>query len=260
MGLSGPADPAGHTVTVHRFYVPETLASNQRLRLPDEEASHLTRSLRLDVGALIRVFDGRGHEYSARIDVIGRSGVVVETQSPMQAAREPRVALTLAQAILTGRHFDAIVRDATMLGVTTIQPLVTTYTDRPKSTLRQGGTPSRWQRVAIASAKQSGRAHVPVVRKIRSFDEHLSHLTDTTHLVLVEPGRGASSTQSAAWRQRPAPESATLSVGPEGGWTDAELDQAAEGGELLTLGPRTFRAETAPIVALSVLQFLWGDL
>ena len=245
----------------HRFYVPETLASGQRLRLPDEEASHLTRALRLEAGATIRVFDGCGHEFTARVETVSRTGVFVETQTSIDPTPEPEVAVTLAQAVLKGRHFDTVVRDATMLGVATIQPLLTTYTDMRKSAALRPALRSRWQRVAIAAAKQSGRAFVPHVREVASFDEHLSQLANTTHLILVEPGHVCAAAEPEKWRHRAPPSSATLSVGPEGGWTDAELTHAtAEGAEPVTLGTRTLRADAVPVVALSVLQFAWGDL
>ena len=245
----------------HRFYVPETLAAGERLRLPDDEAAHLTRALRLEPGANIRVFDGCGHEFTAQVDTVSRSGVVVETQSSVTPLSEPKVALTLAQAVLKGRHFDSVVRDATMLGVATIQPLVTTYTDMRTSAAIRPAMRARWQRVAVAAAKQSGRAYVPRVREVASFDEHLSQLANTTHLVLVEPEHTRASPGPEEWRHRTPPASATLSVGPEGGWTDAELTRAAtEGAELVTLGSRTLRADAVPVVAVSVLQFLWGDL
>src|SRR2546426_11773221 len=105
-----------------RFYVPDAHAPGDLVALPDEEADHLTRVLRLKAGDAVRVFNGRGHEFDAVVDQAGKSGVHVRVGRAAQPAPEPRVAITLAQAVLKGDKMDDVVRDATMLGVAEIQP------------------------------------------------------------------------------------------------------------------------------------------
>ena len=245
----------------HRFYAPTASRTVVRVRLPDGEAAHLTHALRLKAGATIRVFDGRGHEFSGAIVTTDRTGTVVETLEPVDPAPEPRVAITLAQAVLKGRKFDSVVRDAVMLGVSVVRPLITAHTDVPDAALRGDSACERWEKIAVASAKQSGRAVVPVIESPISFDRHLSGAGDGLRVILVEPPARPPCGRLDRLTSRPRPRRAMLTIGPEGGWSEHELTRArAEGWEPLTLGSRTLRADAAPVVSLAVLLYVWGDL
>lgn len=245
----------------HRFYAPKASHTGARVRLPDSEAAHLTHALRLKVGATIRLFDGQGHEFSGAIVSTDRTGTVVETLEPVAPAPEPQVAITLAQAVLKGRKFDSVVRDAVMLGVSTIRPLTTAHTDVPEAALRGDSARQRWEKIAVASAKQSGRAVVPVIESPMSFDRHLSETDDGLHVMLIEPPAGPPHDRLDLVASQTRPRHAMLTIGPEGGWSDDELSCAREEGwETLTLGSRTLRADAAPVVAIAVLLYVWGEL
>src|SRR5689334_1174781 len=136
-----------------RFYVPDARADAGTVALPEEEAQHLTRVLRLRAGDRIRVFDGRGHEFDAVVDGAGKSAVVVRVLSPREPAPEARVAVTLAQAVLKGDKMDDVIRDAVMLGAAAIQPLVTDRTEVSGAALGRGRRVERWHRVAVSAAK-----------------------------------------------------------------------------------------------------------
>ena len=102
---------------------------------------------------------------------------------------------------------------------------------------------------------------MPVIESPLSVDRHLSDVGEGLHLMLVEPATGPSRDRLDALAARPSPQNASLTIGPEGGWSEDELSRAhAEGWELLTLGSRTLRADAAPVAAVSVLLFLWGEL
>jgi len=245
----------------HRFYVPEVSEVDQRLRLPDDEAAHLTRVLRLGAGATIHLFDGQGHEFKASVTSVERHGVEAQCLEAVDPTPEPSVSLTLAQAVLKGRAFDDVVRDATMLGVRAIQPLVTERTNAPLDAVRRDALRARWQRVAVASSKQSGRAVVPVVRPVLSLIDHLSTCHDERHLMLVEPSASHAPTSALALAGPNPPATATVTIGPEGGWTEAEREQGKlRGCDVVTLGARTLRADAVPVAAVSVLLYVWGDL
>ena len=245
----------------HRFFVPDVSRAQQRLRLPDDEAAHLTRVLRLGAGTTVRLFDGRGHEFTARVTSVERHAVEVQCLEVVDSTPEPSVLLTLAQSVLKGRAFDTVVRDATMLGVHAIQPLVTERTDAPQDAVRAEALLARWQRVAVASSKQSGRAVVPVVRPVLSLMSHLSACQDARHLMLVEPSAHHAPTGTQALAGPAPPATATVTIGPEGGWTEAEREIGRlQGCELVTLGARTLRADAVPVAAVSVLLYVWGDL
>src|SRR6187399_2295872 len=116
--------------------------------LADDEARHLSQVLRLGAGDEVAVFDGAGREFRARVERVTRDGALVRLIEEQAAAPEPRVRLTLAQAALKGEKMDDVVRDATMMGVASIEPLVTEHT---AAHLKEGRAPERWRRIAVAS-------------------------------------------------------------------------------------------------------------
>jgi len=247
-----------------RFFAPDAIRSGVVIALPDDEAQHLTRVLRLKAGAAISVFDGRGHEFEAVVEKAGKSQVLVAVgRSREPVAREPRVAVTLAQAVLKGDKMDDVVRDAVMMGVAAIQPLVTTRTEVALPALQRGRRVERWHRVAVASAKQSGRATVPTILPPRLFETVPVALADMTlpgpGLMLVEPG-ASDEALSLADLDPAAPRETTLLIGPEGGWTSEEIALASRACRLITLRAPTLRADAMPLIALSALLTAWREL
>jgi 16S rRNA (uracil1498-N3)-methyltransferase len=246
---------------VHRFYAPALDPGDETVALPRDEAEHLTRVLRLGVGDTVAVFDGRGHEFVARVASALRREVRVQIVSRVEPAAESGVALTLAQAILKGDKMDDVIRDAVMLGIAAIQPIVTKRSETTVAALLRGARVDRWRRVALASAKQSRRAVLPEIRMPLTLDTALGEPAAALRLMLVEPAAAASVEPISVLQQVPAPADATLFVGPEGGWAAEEWTHAAACGvRLISLGPRTLRADAVPVAAMSVLQFLWGEL
>jgi 16S rRNA (uracil1498-N3)-methyltransferase len=246
---------------VHRFFAPALDAGDDTVTLPRDEAEHLTRVLRLGIGDTVAVFDGRGGEFLARVASLARRDVRVQVLSRLEPAAEAAVALTLVQAILKGDKMDDVVRDAVMLGVAAIQPIVTAHTDTTIAALVRGGRVERWRRVALASVKQSRRAVLPEIRTPLPFAGHLGDPPAALRLMLVEPAASADAESLAAVQALAVPGDAALLVGPEGGWSAEECAAArAAGVRLVTLGHRTLRADAVPVAAISVLQFLWRDL
>lgn len=224
-------------------------------QLPPDEAHHLTLVLRLREGDEISVFDGRGSEWRGRVESASRRGARVRLVDRIPPAAEPRVAVTLAQAILKGDRMDAVVRDATMLGISAVQPLVTRRTIVRATAVRAESARERWRRVAIASAKQCRRAVVPEIRPLLEFEAWVADVRNG--IMLIEPDAASAADSN---QLRAASDRAELIVGPEGGWEEAEIAAARRAGcKTLTLGALTLRAETAPIVAIAVLRARWGD-
>jgi len=244
-----------------RFHAPDARSAGEEIALPGEEARHLTRVLRLGVGDAVRVFDGRGHEFAASVTSVARDAVRVRLEEACPAAREATVAITLAQAVLKGDRMDDVVRDAVMMGVAAIQPIVTTRTEVSIAALARGRRRERWERVAIASAKQCGRAVVPPVHEPVTFDALVSRLAATEAVVpimLVEPSAGGEVVSLSALSPTP-PTAATALVGPEGGWTEEEIAAAAPVCRLVSLGGRTLRADAMALVAIAALFSRWGE-
>jgi 16S rRNA (uracil1498-N3)-methyltransferase len=226
-------------------------------RLSGEEARHLSQVLRLGAGDEVAVFDGEGREFRARVEEVARDGALVRLVEEHVAAPEPSVRVTLAQAALKGEKMDDVVRDATMMGVAAIEPVVTDHT---VAHLKEGRAPERWRRIAVASAKQCRRAVVPRIGEGVRLVEWIARDPSALRVMLVEPSASVEGHPASALQgERPA--TATILIGPEGGWSAGEIGSAVAAGYLpITLGRRTLRADATPLVALGVLQYLWSDL
>ena len=245
-----------------RFHAPDAQAPGEVVPLPDDEAEHLTRVLRLKAGDAVRVFNGRGGEFDAVVEQAGKNGALVRVGAAQRPAPEARVAITLAQAALKGDKMDDMVRDAVMLGVAVIQPIVTERAEVTRASLARSQRRDRWQRIAISSAKQCGRATVPPILEPLDFGELVEALAKLAlpqpALVFVEPDAGQDATRLSELDLSPQ-RAATVIIGPEGGWTDSEIEHAASVARLVTLGGRTLRADAMPVVALAALFTIWGE-
>lgn len=243
-------------MTLPRFYLPALNPARRDAVLPEDEANHLTRVMRLGTGADIAVFDGRGREHRARVVSAARGRVQVEVGAPITPAPEVRVPLTLVQAVLKGDKMDAVIRDATMMGVSAIEPVITART-----IARAPRDNQRWGRVAVASAKQCRRAVVPTIAEPRGFDDWLIASAHGSRLLLVEPAGTDLPLSSLRILEDHAPASLALIVGPEGGWTGDEQLAAERAGCIpVTLGPLTLRADAVAIAALAIARFALRDL
>ena len=180
-----------------------------------------------------------------------------------QAVPEARIAVTLAQAVLKGDKMDGVVRDAVMMGVAAIQPMVTARSEVTLAALRRGHRQERWQRIAVSSAKQCGRAVVPPILAPRTFESVARSLADMTlpgpGLIFVEPSASADAL-SLGDLDLTAPRETTVLIGPEGGWTSEEIALGSTACRLVTLGARTLRADAMAMVALTALFAHWREL
>jgi 16S rRNA (uracil1498-N3)-methyltransferase len=240
-------------MTRRRFFAPPSAfnLTKRVVTLTADEARHLREVLRLKPGDAVSVFDGAGKEFRARVAQARREFAELELDEEIEPARpESPLQLTLAVALLKGEKFDLVVQKATELGVTKIVPLVTRYADiklRDESDATK--RVARWQRIALEAAKQSGRALVPEVTLPNPF---ASVLENRCLLFSEKGGHGLTQIDT---------DTVTAIIGSEGGWADEELDQARAGGaQIVTLGGRILRAETAAITATALLQHRFGDL
>ena len=240
-----------------RFFVPEARPDHPIVDLPSAEAHHLRHVLRLGAGADVFVFDGRGREWAGRVAGAGRARVTIELVREVPPIVEPRVTVTLGIGLLKGDQMDAVVRDATALGVATIAPIVSEHVAVGRRARAQESARVRWERVAIAAARQCGRSVVPAIAPVRPLDAVVEAAGSLARYLCVEPARQGAQAIAPAAIDRP--DKALVIVGPEGGWSAAEVDRAvARGLSLVHLGPRTLRADLAPAVLLSALWTVWG--
>lgn len=245
-----------------RFYAPDANESGDVIALPDDEAEHLTRVLRLKEGDALRVFNGRGRQFEAVVEQAGKAGVHVRLGNVAESAPEPRVAITLAQAVLKGDKMDDVVRDATMMGAAEIQPIISTRSEVTRASLVRGRRRQRWERIAVSSAKQCGRATVPRILDAIEFEKLIdalgTMLLPLPGLMLVEPNAAAQTTPASELDLSPK-RGATVLIGPEGGWTPAEIERGASVCRLITVGSRTLRADAMCVVALSAFFTMWRE-
>ncbi len=240
-----------------RLYVPGLDPRIDRISLPDGESHHVTRVLRLRPGDRVRVFDGSGREWSARLAPAERRAPArIERLEEIAARPEPPVRVTLAAGILKGDHMDAVIRDATMMGAAAIVPLASEFVTVPAKAWEGTAALERWRRVAVASAKQCGRAVVPLIEPPMSPDAALRRDPDSTRLMFVEP---AAHGEAGHVADVEAPErSALVLLGPEGGWSLQEVSAARGAGvHMVRLGPRTIRGDAMAAVALAALWAVW---
>ena len=225
-----------------RFFVSELRPRGMTLEAA--EAHHLIHVLRLSEGDRVAVFDGQGRAAEARISRIAEDRVELELGDPLPS-RESPLELTLGVAVPKGNKMSWIVQKLTELGAVAIHPLVTERSDVDRTFVTK--RLERWRRIALEAAKQCGRSRVPEIAEPASFD------------ALAQPGALVLTPGAPALPANVVP--GPLLIGPEGGWSEAELTAARERSlERFGLGPRTLRTETAAVTAAALLQWLAGDL
>jgi 16S rRNA (uracil1498-N3)-methyltransferase len=205
------------------------------------------------------VFDGRGHEFEGHVVRVNRNAAVVSLDRPVAPLPPSPVATTLVQAVLKGDKMDDVVRDATMVGVHRLIPIVTERTLVKVSALERAHARERWERVAVSSAKQCRRASLPTIDSPRPFLDWLKTPPDGPRMLLVEPSAddGALPLKEVLSGE---PAVVACAVGPEGGWTVEEQEQAAAAGCALTsLGPMTLRADAAGLIAVALINFAFDS-
>ena len=239
--------------------MPGVTAASERVELPEDEAEHLVRVLRLGVGDEVDVFDGRGSLWRAEVVQVGKKSAAIKTLERGRPARELDLALTLVVSVLKGDKMDDVVRDAVMLGVSSIRPVISERSETSLAAMARSSRIARWQRIAVASAKQCGRAVVPPVHDAAPLDWYWSESGNATRVMCVEPSAVLGDVVGV--QSVPRSDAVDVIVGPEGGWAVPEVAAAHDSGAILmSLGGRTLRADAVPIVALTALLTIWGDL
>ena len=237
-----------------RLYFPGTIADHGECHVAAPQAHHVIHVLRLQPGAALILFDGRGVEFPALIKRIDKSGLTLTVSGHRAVSRESPLRVVLAQGVSSGERMDYTVQKCVELGVSAIQPLITQRSVVRLNAERAEKRVAHWQAIAASACEQCGRNLLPEVLPVQPLMKWLVTPAPGTRYLLSP--RAATGLRDLA---RPA-EGVTLLVGPEGGW-NAEETTAAHGAGFtpLTLGPRVLRTETAAAAALAAMQALWGD-
>ncbi|PUA27751.1 MAG: 16S rRNA (uracil(1498)-N(3))-methyltransferase [Cellvibrio sp. 79] len=238
---------------IPRIFTEQALITGELLQLEEAASHHLSKVLRMQAGRELILFNGSGGEFAAIIQEVSKKTVTVAIAEHIADNRESPLQLELAIGISRGERFEWVLQKATELGVTRITPLITERTEVKTGGERQEKLLDRWQQILISACEQCQRNLLPELSAPVQISDWLTTVNSDLRFVLHHRD---SKTLPAEQK----PQSVTLLIGPEGGLSESEITQAQEKNfNALTLGPRVLRTETAPVAAISLVQYLWGD-
>lgn len=242
-----------------RIFVSEGTLGPGPVTVGGQAARHVLKVLRMKPGQALILFDGKGGEFPATLTACARDSIELSVSPKLEFSRESPLRTRLAIAVPRRERMDFVIQKATELGVSQILPMLT-----ERSVVQLGGSRAErrrthWEHVAASACEQCGRNSLPEIASVQEFAALVSTLgeaQDHELRVMPEPMTG----------ELPAPgrhnvKLVTLLIGPEGGFTEKELDRARGADfQLISLGPRILRTETAALSLLSVAQWNWGDM
>ena len=239
-----------------RLFVNDTLGSGIELQLGREQAHYLGRVLRLRDGDLLTVFNGDNGEFDARVVALAKNSALVSVDAPVETATESALKIHLVQSISRGERMDFVVQKATELGVKRITPVFTEYGVVKLDQARAAKRNDHWQSVAISACEQSGRIRPPLIDAPIDLNSWLgAGAKEADSDLILRPGASVALSSIAAPVTK-----VCLLIGPEGGFSDKEYEDADIAGfTAVSLGPRILRTETAALTAIAVAQSCWGD-
>lgn len=207
----------------------------------------------MEVGRELIVFNGDGNEFPATISSADKKSATITTQTGLFEPRVPELIISLAIGLSKGDRFDLVLQKATELGVSEIFPLFTERTEIRLNKERIDKKMQSWQSIVIGACEQCQRNKIPTLHTPAQFSDFINACNAEYKFVLHHRTEETLSSQAS-------PKSVCILIGPEGGLNESEITQAIENQfKPLALGPRVLRTETAPLAAISILQYLWGD-
>jgi 16S rRNA (uracil1498-N3)-methyltransferase len=242
---------------MRRFFIqPDSKVSDEVL-LSDEESHHITRVLRLSAGEMLQLFDGRGTVYEAEITAVGRRVQLRICSS--RYVEDEGVPLRVCQGMLKGKKMEFLLQKCTELGVSEFVPFVSSRCQLKKTEQKRlVGKYDRWRKIIDEACKQCGRARPMQLADILLFPEMLQQAADKRSILFWEEEKE----QTIHTASLPAvKDGLQIVLGPEGGFTGEEAEAAEGAGfQILSLGPRILRAETATVAAVSIMQYTLGNI
>ncbi|MBF1271399.1 16S rRNA (uracil(1498)-N(3))-methyltransferase [Neisseria sp. HMSC066H01] len=237
-----------------RFYVDFALSPDSVVELPDNVVRHLN-VLRVKNTEEIVLFNGNGKSYPALPEVLEKRRVSVRILREESTDNESPLNITLVQAVSAAERMDFTLQKSVELGVAEIRPVISERCVVRLSGERAEKRVARWQEIVVSACEQSGRNIVPKVLPLTTYAQALRQLPQETTKLLMSLNRAQKLSDV-----RPQSGKVVFMVGPEGGWTEKEEQQAFDAGfQSVTLGKRVLRTETASLAAIAAMQTLWGD-
>ena len=245
---------------MRRFFFDPSLRNGDKVFLSEEESRHITKVLRLKIGDMIELLDGLGAVYQAIISAVGRQ---VEADIQGIVVTEPGIdkSIWVWQGILKGEKMDTVVQKCTELGVTGLIPFQSSRCQGKLDPVQGRKKQQRWQRIGIAACKQCLRLQLITIEAPASYTESLSKKSDESTMLRLLFWEEEKTTHLHDVANIDKAGSLALMLGPEGGFTREEVEQARLlGWRTVGLGDRILRAETATLSAVSIVQYLAGNL
>lgn len=237
-----------------RFYVDFALSPDSVVELPDNVVRHLN-VLRVKNTEEIVLFNGNGKSYPALPEVLEKRRASVRILREETTDNESPLNITLVQAVSAAERMDFTLQKSVELGVAEIRPVISERCVVRLSGERAEKRVVRWQEIVVSACEQSGRNIVPKVLPLTTYAQALQQLPQETTKLLMSLNRAQKLSDV-----QPQSGKVVFMVGPEGGWTEKEEQQAFDAGfQSVTLGKRVLRTETASLAAIAAMQTLWGD-
>ncbi|HHX2518892.1 TPA: 16S rRNA (uracil(1498)-N(3))-methyltransferase [Neisseria subflava] len=237
-----------------RFYVDFALSPDSVVKLPDDVVRHLN-VLRVKNTEEIVLFNGNGKVYPALPEVLEKRHASVRILREEATDNESPLNITLVQAVSSAERMDFTLQKSVELGVAEIRPVISERCVVRLSGERAEKRVARWQEIVVSACEQSGRNIVPKVLPLTTYAQALQQLPQETTKLLMSLNRAQKLSDV-----QPQSGKVVFMVGPEGGWTEKEEQQAFDAGfQSVTLGKRVLRTETASLAAIAAMQTLWGD-
>lgn len=247
---------------MHRFLVDPTNIKGGQVMLEGDDFKHLKQVLRLGPKDTIYLFDGSGVEYIANILAVNKNNAVAGIISTFKAETEPEIRLTLFQGIPKGEKMDLIIQKGVELGVHKIVPVITERTVVKIDEKDKSKKVDRWLRISKEAAKQCRRAYIPYILEPIYFKEaiEMTRSFDSSVLLYENEAKKCLKEVLKCYTINKI-EDIALFVGPEGGFASQEVELFAKtGSDIVGLGKRILRAETAAISVLSIIMYEMGEL
>jgi 16S rRNA (uracil1498-N3)-methyltransferase len=238
-------------MTLPRFFVEGSIKTGKTFLLPEASGHHLARVLRKEATDSIVVFNGEGGEFVCSIESIRKNKVEVKPVEYDEIDRAPRLKTNLGLCILKKDSMDSVLAKATELGVSRVTPIISDHCAVAHKVIRH--REPHWRQVMVAACEQCGLNLLPALDPATNLTDWLATSSADIRLLAV-PG------SSSIPRTISVVDSVSLLTGPEGGFSESEEKEAINAGfNTVTFGERVLRAETAPVVALSVAHQAWGN-
>ncbi len=248
-----PARDPRLIVRIPRVYVDTGLSEDSLIPLPPDSAHHVSRVLRLRTGDGVSLFNGRGGEFTGRIESMTKTHVSARVGTHTPIERESPLEIILAQGISRGERMDYTLQKVVELGVSAFVPVTTQRSVVHLDEERAAKRLEHWRKIIIGACEQCGRNRLPALEPIHTLPEWLAREQAGERFIL-DPGAEENPLRQAS------PGRVVLLAGPEGGFSEEERQAVKQAGYRgLRLGPRILRTETAALAAISALQFRWGD-